>query len=72
MIRFVGFRLRPLSACICREELKALLVLPPPYCKKGTRDSEWQMFLPLVLFQVLRDLKNHGGRHATMSAFLPQ
>lgn len=65
MIHFVWLRLRPLSACIYREELKALLVLPPSYYEKGTRDSEWQMFLPLVLFQVLHDLKNHGGRHAT-------
>lgn len=36
MIHFVLFHLRPLSACICRGELKALLALLPPYCKIGT------------------------------------
>lgn len=68
-IHFALFQPGPLSARICGEALKSLLALPPQYCKKGNRDSEWQMFLPLVLFQVVRDSKSWWWTHTHHESF---
>lgn len=65
MKHFVLFHLRPLSASIGREELKALSALLPQYCKNRIVIQSGNCSCHWCFFNLYTISKNPSGGHAT-------